>query len=354
MNGFWSSLPLWLLGLSFALAAAAVWAAGITLSNTTTVLDKQFKLSAALGGLILLAVATNLPEIAITLSAALQHNLDLAIGNILGGIAVQTLVLAALDAFGLGRRAALTATSGSLTPVLEGTLVIAILMGVVMGAQLPGTAVLGRLELGSVLVALIWAVGLWGIGRASKLPWHLDGPPSKAPAQPAKQGQQGGAPMSTRRAALGFAFAALVTLGAGWVLALSGGALAQHFQLSGVLFGATVLAVVTSLPELSTGLAAVRQGKIELALGDIFGGNAFLPVLFLAASLISGQAVLVQLQPTDLYLTALGALLTAVYVFGLVLRRTRQWGRMGVDSWTVVGLYLIGVGGLWLISRSGG
>lgn len=42
----------------------------------------------------------------------------------------------------------------------------------------------------------------------------------------------------------------------------------------------------------------VLRGDYKLAMGDIFGGNAFLPVLFLFVTLISGQAVLPRAQAT--------------------------------------------------------
>ena len=82
--------------------------------------------------------------------------------------------------------------------------------------------------------------------------------------------------------------------------------------MSGVLFGATVLAAATSLPELSTGLASMKLQDYQLAVSDIFGGNAFLPVLFLLASLLSGEAVLPHAQKTDIYLTGLGMFLTLI------------------------------------------
>src|ERR687886_3031924 len=94
------SLPLVANVAIFASGAAAVWVAGIKLSDSSDVLSERLGLGQALGGLILLAIATNLPEIAITVSAALAHNLAIAIGNILGGIAIQTVVLAVLDALG--------------------------------------------------------------------------------------------------------------------------------------------------------------------------------------------------------------------------------------------------------------
>jgi len=61
-----SSLALPWLVLIFAAAGAAVWVAGIELSDTTDVLSTRLGLGQALGGLILLAFATNLPEVAIT------------------------------------------------------------------------------------------------------------------------------------------------------------------------------------------------------------------------------------------------------------------------------------------------
>ena len=104
---------------------------------------------------------------------------------------------------------------------------------------------------------------------------------------------------STAWVASVFALAALVTLGGGVVLEESSNGIAGHLGLSGVLFGATFLAAATSLPEVSTGLASLKLGDYQLAVSDIFGGNAFLPVLFLLATLVSGSAVLPEAQNSD-------------------------------------------------------
>lgn len=150
--------------------------------------------------------------------------------------------------------------------------------------------------------------------------------------------------VSTARAATVFGVAAVLTLVAGATIERSGEQFFGNLGLSGLLFGATVLA--TSLPELSTGLTAARNGDYKLAMGDIFGGNAFLPVLFLLVTLLSGKTVLPSAQASDIYLTALGALLTIVYGVGLILRPRRQVLRMGVDSLAVLGLYVLGIAGL--------
>lgn len=348
-----SSLPLLALIAIFAAAAGCVWFAGIQLSNTTDVLSTRLGLGEALGGLILLSFATNLPEMAITASAALAHSLGIAIGNILGGVALQTVVLVVIDVFGLRRAASLTYRAASLTLVLEATLVVSVMVVVVMGTQFPSDTTL-RVEPASLLIAAVWLVGLILIGRARRgLPWHESGVPPDGQAKPRGHSRQAKAvnAMSTARAASVFAVAALVTLAGGVLLERSGERIASHIGMTGVVFGATILAAATALPEVSTGLASVKLEDYQLAVSDIFGGNAFLPVLFLVANLLSGSAVLPQAQDTDIYLTALGVLLTAIYINGLIFRPKRQVLSMGLDSFAVLVVYAFGIVGLVVVAR---
>jgi cation:H+ antiporter len=352
-----SSLNSWLLLVIFVGSAVGIWIAGINLSDTTEVLSERLHLGSALGGVVLLAIATNLPEIAITASAALAHQLDVAVGNILGGIAIQTVVLVVLDAAGVRPRKPLTYLAASLTLLLEGALVVALLVVVVMSTQLPTTLIAFRLTPGDVLIAALWGIGLLLLRRAGQgLPWHEGGdapdnqeyPRGHAMTMKEKQASQKG--ISTGQAGLVFGISAAVTLAAGVFIERSGEELFGRLGLSGILFGATVLAAATALPELSTGLTSTRLGDYQLAVSEIFGGNAFLPVLFLLATVLSGQAVLPRAHDTDIYLTALGALLTIVYMVGLVFRPQRQWLRMGVDSIAVLLLYAVGIAGLAFVS----
>jgi cation:H+ antiporter len=351
------SLPLLL--TIFGASAGAVWIAGVHLSNSTDVLSTRWHMGEALGGLILLAIVTNLPELAITASGALQHNIGIAIGNILGGIAIQTVVLVLLDVIGLGRKDPLTYRAASLSLVLEGLLVVAVLATSIIGTQLPKSLVFARVAPSGVLIAILWIAGIWLIGKSRHdLPWQdrgqAPGGQDKPRGHPEKQKEQAASDkkVSTGRTLLVFCISAIVTLVCGILLEMSGDAIAKDIGMSGMLFGATVLAAATALPEVSTGLASVKLGDYQLAVSDIFGGNAFLPVLFLMASLLSGEAILPHAQATDIYLTGLGMLLTVFYVTGLIFRPRRQIARMGIDSLLVLILYLLGVLGLVAISRS--
>jgi cation:H+ antiporter len=146
-----------------------------------------------------------------------------------------------------------------------------------------------------------------------------------------------------------FLGACAVTLVAGVLLELVGNTLANRAGINGVVFGATVLATATALPEISSGLAAVRLGDNALALGDIFGGNAFQLCLFLVADLIAGSPVLPQAGHLNSWLASLGVGLTAIYSIGVVARPDRCHARLGPDSILALVVFALGVAGLVVV-----
>jgi len=146
-----------------------------------------------------------------------------------------------------------------------------------------------------------------------------------------------------------FAGACGVTLGAGVALEVAGNTLADRAGVNGVIFGATVLATATALPEISSGIAAVRLGDNALAIGDIFGGNAFQVCLFLVADLIAGTPVLPTAGRLNGWLASLGVGLTAIYAIGIVGRPERCRARLGPDSILALIVFGLGIAGLFVL-----
>jgi cation:H+ antiporter len=323
----------------FIAAAGATWVAGIFLSKATDVLDDRFGLGDAVGGLLLLGLAGSLPELAITASAALSGDLELATGNLLGGIAIQTLVLAFLDARS-GQKRPLSSLTADASPLLEGAMVVALVTLAVMGGLLPESASIGPVSPMSLAIVAFFLIGVIGINRARRRPgWSIAG---EAPPA-AKEAPNRFKAASTAAVVGVFALASLVTLGAGVALEQSGNDLAGHFGMNGVVFGATILAAVTALPEVSSGIQAVRLGAIGLAMSDIYGGNAVQLTFFLLADLLAGAAVLPQASAESLWLGGLGALVTSIMIYGLLIRPQRKIIGVGPDSLIVILAYIAGV-----------
>ncbi len=340
--------------LFFVVAAAATWGAGITLSKATDALDVRLGLGEELGGLLLLSVAGSLPEVAITVSAAAQGNLELAAGNLIGGIAVQTMVLVICDAVA-GRERPLTFLVGALSPVLEALLVALVVSGVLMGALLkPSTAIGGVVSPASVGIVVVWLFGIYVINKVRKSPrWSVTTEGSRPGRRHHREPMPGKPhPFASRKTAQVaglFGAACAVTLGAGVVLEMSGNTLADRAGVNGVIFGATVLAVATALPEISSGIAAVRLGDNALALGDIFGGNAFQLCLFLVADLVAQSPVLPTAGGLNAWLASLGVGLTAIYAMGVIIRPLRCHARLGPDSILALVVFGVGVAGLFVV-----
>jgi len=340
-----------LLICAFIICSIIIWIAGTKISFTVDVISKYFGMGEALGGIIFLAIVTNLPEIAITSVAAYNGHMEIATSNILGGIAIQTVVLVVIDIFGVGKSAPLTYRASSVELILEGIILIFILALVLMGKFLSTDLIFFHVTPTEVFILLAWIFGVYIVSKKDKLPQlvHVD-KEEIAEEQKAFVKDKPNSSVSITPKIILFGVCAVLTLLAGWALEVSGEALASRFGMSGAIFGATILAAATSLPEISTGIASAKLKDYRMAMSDILGGNAFLPILFLLGSLISGQTIISNLAPTDMFLTGLGILLTGIYLIGLIFRLKKQYARMGLDSIAVVVVYIIGIIGLLYIN----
>lgn len=333
--------------LIFIFCTAIIWVAGVKITKAVDVITTYFNLGEAFGGMVFLAIVTNLPEIAITVVAAYHQDYDIAVSNILGGVAIQTVVLVLIDVFGVGRIAPLTLKGHSRVLILEGVALIMILTLVMMAKQFPSHLVIFRSNPIEWLILFIWLGSIYSISKIAQSDQNTQEaktPISKLrhPKSPLKVGIQSAITI--------LIVGAIFTLFAGWALEYSGEILSKRWDISGVIFGGTVLALATALPEISTGIASAKIRDYNMAVSDIFGGNAFLPVLFFIASVISGEAVISTLSHSDMYLTGLGILLTCIYMVGMVLHSRKQVFRMGIDSLFVLITYILGLVGLWAIT----
>ena len=325
----------------FLAAGIATWIAGLYLSRATDVLDQRFGLGEAVGGMLLLGLAGSLPELAIVSSAALSGHLALATGNLMGGIAIQTLVLVFLDATSRQERP-LTSLVSDTSPLIEAMLVIVLVTIAVMGGLLPESAALGSISPASLAIVVLFFLGMIGLNRARRRPvWRTE-------TEGAQRTGGEGPPnlferMSTGMVVVGFLLASGVTLVAGVLLEQTGNELADDMGMNGVVFGATILAAVTALPEISSGLQAVRLGAVELAMSDIYGGNAVQLTFFLLADILAGAPVLATASGESLWLGALGAVITGIFAYGLLVRLDRKQLGLGRDSLIALVIYVVGV-----------
>jgi cation:H+ antiporter len=322
----------------FAVSAAMVWFAGTRLARYADAIAEKTGIGRAAIGVFLLGGVTSLPELAVATTATLSGYPALSVNDVLGSAAINVLILALADAVS-GRRA-LTSTLASPGVLLQG-LVSVLLLSIVVAAITAGDVVVLGMGIGSWVMLIAYAVAVRIIVGAKELKSWVPARSEHDAERPIKSGE----PAMTLSRLVGLtALAGAAILGAGFLLATTGAALAEQTGLGTNFVGAVLLAVATSLPEVSTVLAAVRLKQYEMAIADVFGTNMFnVTIIGLVDQLHPGKPVLVEVGAFAAFGALLASVLTVLFLVGMIERRDRTVLRMGVDSLAVVGCYAAGL-----------
>jgi cation:H+ antiporter len=331
------------LGL-LALSGLVVWRAGTRLAGYVDGIAGQTGIGQAFSGMLLLGGITSLPEIATVVTSSVSGNAPLAINNLLGSASINVLLLAAADMV-LGRDA-LTAVVAKPATLLQGTLGM-ILLGVVSIVVTAGDVEILGVGAGAALLLLLCAGAVWQCsGYECRHVWTVVDAPGD---QAVEGGDEESEPLASlvRKTAL----AGVAILTAGFVLSQTGDAIAEQSGLGASLVGFVLVAFATSLPELSSIIAALRRRRYEMAVGDIFGTNLFnIALIFVADLAYPGGPVLRETGRFEAGAAVLGLLLTGIFVVGLLERKDRTIFRMGYDSLAAIVTFLAGLAVLYALT----
>lgn len=326
------------LSVGFALAAIVVLLAGLRITSLVDRLADRTGIGEAIAGAVLLGLSTSLSGTIVSITVAFDGLASLAYSNSVGGIAAQTAFLAIADL--VYRRANLEHAAADLANIFQAITLIVLLTLPLLATTQPEFTVFAIHPV-SLIIPIVYVSALVATRAMHETPmWRpvstsdtrKDAPEHESPKTRQK---------STSRLFAEFFLLMLVMGAAGWVIAKTAGAFTSRMGLSESLVGALATAVVTSLPELITTIAAVRHGALQLAVGGIIGGNTF-DTLFLAMADTSYRdGSLYHAAGTgDHFWTLTAILMTGVLLGGLILRQRKGPAGIGAESVALLAIYV--------------
>ena len=337
------------------LAGLVVILAGSRFTRLADTLAERLNLGAGWIGLILVATVTSLPELVTGGTATWIGNVDMALGAIFGSCCFNITIIVLLNAlWGGGSVLRSVSESHALTSSFGLALIGLGMLGVILAEKFAGRPRVAQLS------ELLWAgtIAVTYIG-CMRLVYRYERT-RRSEAGASESASKGGNGSLYAQVAL----MAAILVAASWWLANLGDILCEHKiealgrPLGATFIGAFFLAFATSLPEIVTSVAAVRLGKLDLALGNIFGSNMFnifvIPVLK-GVSLVHGDTLLFNAEASagtqNLVTGLLAILLTAIAVGGLAYKSRRKLlRRFGFDS---ILIFVVYVGGMMLLMVEG-
>lgn len=319
----------------FVASAGVVWFAGTRLARYADAIAEETGIGREFLGILLLGGVTSLPELAVATTATLQGTPALSINDVLGSAAINVVILALADAM-IGR-GALTSVQGSSGVMLQGVLGI-VLMALAVGALVAGDVLVFGVGAWSWLMLAVYIGSIWLLSKArTSSAWK---PSNQRQENGARQSNDAAQDTTLKRLIWQTAAAGAGILVAGFLLARTGEAIAGQTGLGTSFFGAVFLGFTTSLPEVSTVIAAVRLRRYEMAISDVFGTNLFnVTIIVLVDALHPGGPVLLEAGRSASFGALTALVLTAIYLIGLLERRDRAFLRMGFDSIAVLLAY---------------
>lgn len=266
-------MTIWTFGALAAGLAALVWGADLLVKGAASTATR-FGIAPVIVGLTVVAFGTSAPELAVSVSAALGDTTDVALGNVVGSNTANVLLILGLSAV----------VGGLSVQMRIIRLDIPIVVGVSVAAYLLAfDREIGRLDGAALfLIVVLYTVWLVRAARRGDDPdagsIDVGGIDADDLVEELEELQELDEAIVDRPVPvlLLYIVVGLATLVVGSQLLVGSATdIAEHFGVSELVIGLTIVSVGTSLPELATSVMAVRRGERDIAVGNVIGSNLF-------------------------------------------------------------------------------
>jgi cation:H+ antiporter len=324
--------------LQLAACAAVILVAGSRLARYGDVIAHHTGLGGNWIGMVLVATVTSLPELMTGISSVAVAGLpDIAVGNVLGACVLNLAMLIVLDV--LHRKGSIYSIAG------QGHV-----LGAAFGIVMLGVAAFGllsaaqlHLRVGHVGAASIALLVLYA--AAIRTVYHYERESRAAGASSSSP------PALTLRAAVWrYAAAAAAVVGAGLWLPFAAEGVATTMGWSHSFVGTLLVAMATTLPELTVTITAVRIGALDMAIGNLVGSNLFnLALLGIDDIFYVDGPLFAAVTPAHALSAAAASVMAGALIVALVARP--QARLLNAVGWTSVLLALVYFVNAWLHFR---
>ena len=267
-------------------------------------LSVRLQLPRILIGIVVVGFATTLPELLVSLQAAIRGEPEIALGNAIGSVIADDALALALAAV--------------LVPILiqnRATFRVAAIFLIVvdLGAYaLAADGTLSRIE-GLIFIGVLVLYILYALYAAQK-----------GRALPSTEALREGEDTGWGKVLLHFLLGFAGVLVASTLIIESATFIAQYFGVPPFVISLTMVAVGTSLPEIATVIAAVRQGEGEVAAGNVIGAD-ILNILWIAGMSAVANPIHVEQKIINFSFPAMIVVVVTLLVFLRTGWRLTRW-----------------------------
>ncbi len=315
----------------FLISAVVIAFAAMQLAKYGDIIALRTGLGGMFVGVLLMAGATSLPEVLTSISSLRLGLPNMAAGNLLGSNMFNMFLLALLDLVFYKQR---ILRNSLLRHALSGSLTIFLISLAIFFIMADFNVSVGWMGVDSLILIMVYIGAIYLIQKnldlTSSVSTHKIIIPPGTP--------------KLRSGFIGFLLASALLVATTPYLVSSSKDIAEITGLGTTFVGTTLVALVTSLPELATTLAAAKIGAADMAVGNLFGSNMF-NIFALGLTdvfLVSGRFLGV-IDPVFLLVAVLGLLMTGLALIGNIARLERKIFFLEIDAFILIVLYIGGL-----------